>query len=271
MSTSNIGVDFANHNYAFTSFQTRYRTLCQEISLLERRKISQVLKKVKSFIMEYLVYVVTKDVKHTFIDSLNEIRMELERDIEFNRLCTIRDKSNTQEIYFNQRFYYYFVRLCRILGLFGDELSSSLNANRTDRKKVVKYSTNQPFFEQFTYYKGEASLKLSDFNIRSFKDSFCHFIGFYFAYYLFIDDSTRFSCEKVFSQILSIYLNENILKLCLEVPNSINNDKRTLLSNIDFELHNALTNIFFRVNKSYSEYGIMPRVEEPIYIDTTGI
>lgn len=271
MSSSNITIDFANHNYIFDMFQTQYRKLCEEISQEKRRNVGQVLKKVKSFIMEYFTYIVNKEVKATFLDSINDLRKELLEDKEFSKLCLIKDKSISQEMYFNERYYYYFIRICRVLGLYGDELSGSLNVNRTDRKKLLKYTNNHAFFEQFAIYKSNCSIAIADFSINKFKDSFCYFIGFYFAYYLFIDDTSRFICEKVFSGILSVYLSQEILKNSLKKKSELSDTMRNELENIDFELHNSLTNIFFRVNHSYSEYGLMPRVQTPIYIDTTGI
>ena len=158
----------------------------------------------------------------------------------------------------------------KIIGVFGDELSKTFMPNKTDREKLFRYWNNNSFFEQFTLYKSLAAEKISSFSIKEFKDGFSFFIGFYFAYYLFIDEKSRYLCENIFSNILNIVLDKEILNLIITV-NSLSGVRLRLFKKIDYDIHNGLNNIFFRCNYSYSLYGIMPRMEEKILIDRTAI
>lgn len=268
---SSITVNFANLNYAFMKFSEQYRNLCQNISTEKRRHLTKSFKKANSFIFEYLSFVERKELREEFLSSLNKLKEELFNDTEYTHLCSIRKKSMTESISFNQKYYGYIVRVLKLVGLFGDELSKTFMPNTSDREKLFKYSNNNSFFENFTQYKSHAAEHLSNFNIRDFKDSFSYFLGFYFAYYLFIDERSRFLCEKIFSNLLNIYLNRTVLKLVFKNPNELSIDNKEELKEIDFKLHEGLNYNFFRCNYSYSSYNILPRIEKKLLVDRTAI
>jgi hypothetical protein len=43
------------------------------------------------------------------------------------------------------------------------------------------------------------------------------------------------------------------------------------MKDIDNKIHDALLSIIFRLNYTYSQYGIMPRIENKVTIDRTTI
>lgn len=268
---SSITVNFANLNYGFMKFQEQYKNLCQIISTDDREHLIKSFKKAGSFIFEYLSFVERKELRDEFNNTLINIKETLFKDEEYLYLCNIKQKSHSQAITFNQKYYFYLVRILKLVGLFGDELSKTFMPNTSDREKLFRYSNNNSFFEQFTYYKSLTAEKISNFSIREFKEGFSYFLGFYFAYYLFIDEQSRFLCEKIFSNILNIVLTREILNLIVKRNIDLSNENKSILRDLDFKIHEGIDNIFFRCNYSYSSYNILPRVEKKLLLDRTAI
>lgn len=270
-SDSSVTVNYANLNPAFMKFQEQYKNLCQNISTNKKRNIIKSLKMTSSFYFEYKIYVISKELRDKFDRYLLRLKKELYSDEVFTKLCGVKKKSPNESIIFNQKYYYYLVKIAKAIGMLGDELSRTFMPNKTDRQKLIKFWNNNSFFEQFTHYKSLTADKIANFTLRDFKDSFSYFMGFYFAYYLFIDEKSRHICEKVFSNILNIFLNKEILNLVVSDFNSLSSDKKIKFNEIDFILHDGINRIFSRCNYSYSAYGIMPRIQQKVLIDRTAI
>lgn len=267
---SSVTVNYANLSYAFMKFQEQYKTLCQEISEEKKTKLLKSFKKANSFMFEYLAFIKSKEYRDYISNHLNKIYKELYFDEEYSKLCKTSNKSPSELILFNQKYFYYLIKIFKLIGNYGDELSKTFMPNKTDREKLFKYWNNNSFFEQFTFYKSNASTEIANFELLDFKKSVSYFLGFYFAYYLFIDERSRFLSEKIFSNILNIYLNRDIQNLIL-YKRELSNEKKELLKKIDYTIHNGLNNIFFRCNYSYSSYGVMPRMEQKTLIDETSM
>lgn len=270
-SKSSITVNYSNLGYAFMKFQEQYRNLCQEISTGSRRHLLKSFKKADSFIFEYLSFVERKELRDIFTASLKKLEQDISNDDEYTSLCNNSQKNATQAISFNQKYYVYVIRILKIIGLFGDELSKTFMPNTSAREKLFKYSNNTSFFEQFTVYKSNTAEKISNFNIKEFKDGFAYFVGFYYAYYLFIDERSRFLCEKIFSNILNIFLSREVLNLIVKRKIDLSKDNLRILKDLDLKVHEGLNYIFFRCNYSYSLYNILPKVEKKLHIDRTSI
>lgn len=268
---SSITVNHSNLNYGFGNFQTRYKNLCQNISNAEVKELVNSIKKVNSFIFEHLYFVESKELRDIFTSRLEKLKNEVFEDSEYQTLCARKDKSSSNKITLNEKYYSYIVRLLKLVGLFGDELSKTFMPNISDRTKIIRYSNNNSFFEQFTLYKSITAEKLSEFSISKFKSSYTNFLGFYFAYYLFIDVKSRSLCEGIFSNVLNVYLNRTVSNLIMTRPNDLTSENRLELKKLDYKLHEGLNHIFFRCNYSYSSYNILPKVEKKLLVDRTAI
>ena len=270
-SKSSVTVNFANHSYTFMKFQEQYKNLCQSISENKKKDMTMSIKRLRSFMFEYLPFNKSREMRERFTRNLNKLSEDIEDDKEYLKLSHLQIKTTDQQIQYNQKYYQYLVRTFRVVGAFGDELSKTFMPNMSDREKHFRYSNNNSFFEQFTYYKSLTSEKLAEFSLRKFNDTFAYFLGFYFAYYLFIDEKSRYLCEGIFRNILNIVLNRDVTRLMLQPYDELTTEKLSKTRDLDFNLHDGLNHIFFRCNYSYSEYGIMPKIEEKVNIDTTGI
>lgn len=267
--SSDIRVTFANLNYAFIKFQEQLKNLCQSVSDNDKKDVYKSFKKVKSFIYEYLNYVKEEQIRVQIINSLDRINKDIMEDREYLELS--KSDNLNDKILFNQKYYSYLTRMFRALGIFGDDLSSTFMPTKSDRQKLLKYTNNNPFFEHFTFYKSSVSERLSEFNIFNFKLCFDYTLGFYYAYYGFIDEESRLLIDRVYSNILGVVLDHRILSLIIRGYKYLNQEEKLFIKDIDNQLHNALLNIFFRYNYSYSDYGIMPRMESKVIIDRTTI
>jgi hypothetical protein len=267
---SSVTVNYANLAYAFMKFQEQYKTICQEISQAKRTALIQSFKKANSFVFEYLAFIKSKEFRDYLITYLEKLHKEIYDDIEYEKVSHRRNKTPTEIITLNQKYFYYLIKIFKLIGTYGDELSKTFMPNKTDREKLFKYWNNNAFFEQFTFYKASVSAAIANFDLRNFKDGFSYFLGFYFAYYLFIDEESRHLSEKIFSNILNIYLNREIQTIIL-YPKDLSAEKKELLKDIDYNIHKGLNNIFFRCNYSYSRYGVLPRMEQKTLIDETSM
>lgn len=270
INNSDVEVNFSNHNYSFMSFHFQHKTNCEDLSKIKINELSIGLKKVRSYMYEYLPYVTSDEMKNYFISNLRKIKENLSKDKQYYKLSSLQTLSTSQKIELNKMFFNYLLKIFKLIGLFNDELSNSYLPNLSNRQKLLRYSNTNTFYEQFTYYKTEVSNKLSGFSLNNWKSVITYFIGFYFAYYLYIDEKSRVSCEKSFSLVLSLLLNSDIVKM-VENTNNLTPSKKEELRNIDFKLHDSLLNIFFRVNYSYSEYGIIPKITKKTIYDVTTI
>lgn len=266
---SSVRVNFANHNFVFRKFQDQYKNLCQDISKEKRNKIHKSLRRLKSFIFEYLAFISYKDFRFYITDNMKSLNLELNNDKTFTKLCDRANKTPNEAIVFNQKYYYYLIKIFRLIGIYGDELSRTFMPNKTDREKLFKYSNNNSFFEKFTIYKSETADIIANFTIRKFKVGFAYVLGFYFAYYLFIDEKSRLLCENVFSNILNIILHKDILNIMVLNYGTLGAEKRELLKDIDYKIHDGISHIFFMCNLSYSQYGVMPKIKQKMLIDKT--
>jgi hypothetical protein len=108
---SSVTVNFANLSYAFMKFQEQYKNLCQNISEEKMNAMPKNLKRLSSFIFEYLAFIKAKDMRTLFINHLDKINEELSADIEFIRLGKIPERTKQQSIVYNQKYYYYLIKL----------------------------------------------------------------------------------------------------------------------------------------------------------------
>jgi len=266
---TDIKVIFANLNYTFVVFQEKYKNVCQIVSESEKKNIYKSFKKIKSFIYEYLNYVREVQTREQIINALDRINRDIMKDTEYIKLS--KSKQLNDIIEFNHAYYNYLVRMFRVLGVFGDDLGSTFMPTKSNKIQLFSFSNANPFFEHFTFYKSTLSDKISDFNVFDFKTSFDYILGFYYAYYTFIDDGSRLMIDRVFTNILGIILDPHILSLIIRGWKNLQRDEKLFIKDMDNKLHDALLNIVFRFNYSYSQYGIMPRIENKITIDRTTI
>lgn len=268
-------VGFANHNFAYKRFQERLKNLCKEISSNDKSAFVSLdhnnIAITEPLIFEHLNNVNDSLMKKKIIRMLKNLSEEISNDLEYYKLCGIKKKTSKEIILYNQKYYLFLIELFEIIGVFGDLLSQTFMPRKGDRKKLLRYVNDMAFFENFIDYKAKASDKISTFSIYNFKESFGFFLGFYYAYYLFIDDRSRLLCENVLTNILNIVLSKKVLSLAIEKFELLSTKDQKFIRNINNELRYSINSVFYRCNCSYADFGILPKRYEKVLIDRTSI
>lgn len=282
--SKSIGVvNFANLNHEFTMFHQKHKDLCQSISGMESKQdqdlridsknIVEKLKHTKANIIEYFAYT-SRDFQKKVKEDMNNLMEDLIEDSEYEKLrVTPKGARRTpgQNVIFYQKYYKYIIKLFSIIGFYGDEMTTTFMPRKSDRQKMLKYSNQGEFYGQFTRYKTSVSRELGKFNIYKCHKTIIYLLGFYFAYYLFIEPESRKLCEEVFSNILSIVTDNKILSVLATGKEHLTGPQRGVMRDLDLKLQDGLLAIFARMTYSYSEFGVMPKLDKKILIDKTTI
>jgi len=275
--TRNKGMEvvFANHNFVYRKFQERLKNLCKKISTNDQSSFATLnnnnLAITEPLIFEHLNNIDSLMMKVRVKTLLKTLRTKINKDTEYFKLCGIKNKTSKEMISYNQKYYLYLIELFEIIGIFGDMLSQTFMPRKGDRQKLLRFVNDLAFFENFSEYKAKASDKISEFSIYNFKESFGFFLGFYYAYYLFIDDRSRLLCENVLTNILNIVLNKKVLSLAIENFELLSTKNQMFIRETNNQLRLALNGVFYRCNCSYSDFGILPKKYEKVLIDRTSI
>lgn len=265
-----VEVNSANQIPIFSKFQEHYTNVCKRMGENDKHELEKTLKLVKSFVFEYLPFIYTGDLREHFYKLVNQVKEDVMNDKEFQKLNLTPNKSTMELLTHNQKYYEYVVRLYRIVGMFGDELSKTFMPNKTDRDKLLKFSYNNAFFDYFATYKNQTAYSVANFNLISFKEGITAILGFYYAYYLFVDEMSRSLIEKVFSHIFNIVLNKKILILII-ANKELSPEKIETLKLMDSKMHDSVSMIFFRCSFSFSQYNVLPKIQHRVLIDRSTI
>lgn len=263
-----ISLTFVNYNYAFRNFYEHYEDLC--IKLSEKNllsDISEIGTLISSFIYEYDYTIKDEVLRFQFRDKLRKITQLMQNDEEIVKILNNDKDLISNRLKFYRKYYNYFIMYLELLGSFAFELTSTFMPNTNIQKKLLRFSNNQAFFEKFSHHKKIVLEGLSNFRISNFNEAFNKLIIFYFAYLLFINEQDRGLLNKIFSNILSIYLSDETFK-------HLHNDSLTIsqvqfIKGIAYEIHQALLFCNSKMNVSFSNYDVLPKIQKKIYIDKT--
>jgi hypothetical protein len=136
------------------------------------------------------------------------------------------------------------------------------------QRKMIKYSNNQLFFEKLIEYKKEVMQKIATFNIIQFRETFNVFLTYYFAYRLFILENDRIVIDEMLTLALSKVLNVKTLKVLIAYPNLTELDAK-YIDHAEQQMDTIFLFCNGIINDSFSKYGILPKINEKIYVDRT--
>ncbi len=264
-----VEIDFVNLNYEFNEFQQQYIRICKDLTNIKFKDMvkikSNFLKKINPFIYPYLNYVSSDEVKKQFLEKIENIKyIKKYSKLLSKQNITINDKLNIYDLYFKIIKYIF-----KIIGDFADELTISFMPGKSDRKKMLPYSNNNPFFDYFTKYKSSITRDLEEFDVRNWNKHISKLMGFYYAYYPYIDVGSRIEIEDLFQDIINLLLIENIFKVIKKETSNLNSNEKILIKEIDEQVHRSLNIIFSRCTLSFSQFGVMPKIRKKKYFDTT--
>lgn len=266
--TGSVGLTFVNYNYAFANFYENYKNQC--IILSEKTKLHElrdIKKIISAFIYEYDYTIRNRTQRIYYSQELKNIKERMDND---ETLLNIMSKdfsilANKMEYYI--KYYEYFLLYLSLMGKFTSELTVTFMPNTNIQKKLIKFSNNQAFFEKFTQHKKLILDTLVEFNIRQFIKNYNRIVTFYYAYNLFINNEDRQFLDQMFSLILSIFLSkDNLSLIILENPST---SQLKALRHTELLIHNALLYCNSKMNQSFSNYDVLPKLQNKIYFDRT--
>lgn len=263
-----VGLTFANYNYAFTSFYEQYKNLCLKISEnTELKDLNQVRKIISTFVYENEYTIEDRKKREVYRSMLLDLKNKADADTELKAAFNKDLDYTTNKIHYKRKYYEYFLDYLKILGNFVSELTSTYMPNTNLQRKLLKFSNNQLFFEKFTQHKEKVIESLSEFSVRKFTESFNMIVTFYFAYSLFINEQDKLILNEMFSHSLTYYLSNETLQLILKDDVSYN--ESITISKIESGLHRIILFCLSVMNQSFSNYDVLPKLRNKVYIDKT--
>lgn len=263
-----IGLTFANYNYAFNSFYEQYKQLCLKISENTQLKdMIEIRKAISTFIYENEYTIDDIDKRNHYRQNLLDLKTRADNDVDLKAALNKDLEYTTNKIQYRKKYYEYFLRYLLILGDFISELTTTYMPNTNIQRKLLKFSNNQMFFEKFTQHKEKVLESLSSFSIRNFTESYNMLVTFYFAYSLFINEQDRITLGKMFSYALTYYLDTDTLQLLAKDEPSF--EQKFKIAKIESGLHRVLLFCLSLMNQSFSDYDVLPKLKNKVYIDKT--
>ena len=263
-----VGLTFANYNYAFTSFYEQYKNLCLKISENTQLKdIKQVRKIIMTFVYENEYTIDDKEKRKNYRERLLKLKNKSDNDPDLRKALVKDLDYTTNKIQYKHKYYEYFLDYLLILGDFVSELTTTYMPNTNLQRKLLKFTNNQMFFEKFTHHKEKVLEALSDFDIKTFTESFNKLVTFYFAYSLFVNEQDKLILKEMFSCILTYYLSEENLQIISK--DEPTNEQMVRISKMEAGFHRALLFCLSLMNQSFSNYDVLPKLQNKVYIDKT--
>lgn len=263
-----VGLTFANYNYAFNSFYEQYKKLCIEISeKTELKDLVQIRKVIATFVYEHEYAIDELEKRSKFQNQLANLKALADNDSDLKSALTKDLDYTTNKIQYRRKYYEYFLQYLLILGDFVSELTSTFMPNTNLQRKLLRFANNQVFFEKFTQHKEKVVESLADFDIRRFTDSYNKLVTFYFAFSLFINEHDKTILSRMFSYILSYYLSKDTLQLIAKDDPSI--EQAVMISKLEAGLHKSLLFCLSIMNQSFSNYDVLPKLQNKVYVDRT--
>jgi len=263
-----VGLTFANYNYAFSSFYDQYKKLC--ITISEKEKLEDLIgirKAITTFIYENEYTLEEKEKRINYHLKLQKIKNKADEDYDLKKSLTKDLDYMRNIIIYRRKYYEYFLEYLSILGEFVSELSSTYMPNTNLQRKLLRFSNKQLFFEKFTQHKEKVIESLVDFNIRKFTIAYNQLITFFFAYSLFVNEQDKAILNDMFSYALSYYLDHDNLRLISKPDPSP--DQTIKINKIESGLHKVLLFCLSVMNQSFSNYDVLPKLRNKVYIDRT--
>lgn len=266
--SKDIQVTFTNYNYSFEAFYSQYKEVC--LSIIDNKNLIDNIREVTLFFYEYDYSISDMAKRQYYHSSLKKLKDEIAKNKILELMNSNKGKGVDKR---NENLKIYFIYLIKVLDLLSEfvaELTSSFMPRTNLQKKKIRYANNQLFFQKFGEVKKIVLENLSTFKITEFVKPYKSFLVYYYAYSLYVDDIRKKQVSKHLSLALSYYCNKDLEGIFKKYPSISENDKR-LFRKVSDSIMDCLSVSNSILNQSFSNYGILPKLNEKVLIDTTGI
>lgn len=266
---SQAEVFFKNYNFTYQAFFNAYYRL--GIDIIESRSILDINGFIFSFISTYNFAIPDNDKKDYFLETIYKYNIEIKNNEELQKVKKImslnidsfRDKINYYEIY-----YTYLIKHLMLLGDFSEQMTYTFMPSKESQSKYIGYINNTPFFESITAIHKHVAQNIKTFQITSFIETYNSIIVYYYMYYLFIEETKKEMLDKMFSIVLSEMINKQTTQILKKHPN-FNKEDKIFIENLEQTMFIQINHINSKINESFSNFEIFPKIKKRIYIDKT--
>ena len=266
---SHTSVYFKNYNFTYEAFFNSYNRLA--IDIIEARSILKINNLIFSFISTYNFGIPDNDKKEYFIETIYKYNVEIKNNADLNkvkRVMSLNVDSFKDKIKYYEIYYRYLIRQLMLLGEFSEYMGYTFMPSKEKHAKYIGYTNNTQFFECITDIHKRVANSIKNFQLTSFVETFNSVIVYYYIFYLFIEESKRDTLEKMLSIVLSEMVNSKTTLILSKYPNYNQSDK-IFIDRIEHEMFMQINHINGKINESFSNFEIFPKIKKIIYIDKT--
>lgn len=266
---SQTTVYFKNYNFTYEAFFNSYNKLAMDI--IGSRSILQINNLIFSFISTYNFGISDNEKKEYFIETIYKYNIEIKNNEELNKVKRVmalnvdnfKDKINYYDIY-----YKYLIKQLILLGEFSEHMGYTFMPSKERQSRYVGYVNNTQFFECITAIHKQVAQNIKDFQITAFVQTYNSLVVYYYIFYLFIEESKRDMLENMLSIVLSEMINPKTISILKKHPH-LNRDNRRFIQDLEHNMFMQINHINSKINESFSNFEIFPKIKRRIYIDKT--
>lgn len=276
-----------NHKLEFLRFFKSHKRLCDEISGLKYHVISNLsnekilinksnfglaIKKLNSFIIDYIHYI-EEYVKRNHIEKeFDELENEFNNDDEY--MWFIKNDSNlsiSNQIMFNKKYVYYLRRTFNVSHLLSQYLQNSLNIASREIIKNIQFVDYDGFFNNLSAYREEVSNDLSNLKFSSLFDNYKKLMGYFYTYRYLINKREQKHIVDLLDMIYNYLTLEDVIKFIISVNSDgdVNLTKAKGMREEFIIIRNAFNKVYYLCNYSLSLKNILPKSNKQLLIDNT--
>jgi hypothetical protein len=263
-----VFIGYSNYKTILGYFYENYKDICFKISAKTNiNELNEVRVLITTFIYDSDYGIRDQSKIQNYRKKLKDLLLEWNDDKEIKNTMG-RDLSIiTNKIQYQVKYYQYFLKYLSLLGSFTSELTETLMPNTNVQKKYLRFFSTEVFQNKFLEHRKYVVDALSQFKLSEFSICFNKLITFYSAYSLFINQADKVLIDKLFTYLISYYLNwENLNTLGQSNPSNSQHDFLTHNSQV---LSEALLFVNSLLNASFSSLDILPKIETKVYNDRT--
>jgi hypothetical protein len=267
--SSNTALYHKNYNFTYQAFFESYNSLASEI--IKARSILKINNLIFSFISTYNFGIVDTEKKEYFIETIYKYNIEIKENKELKKVNEVMDLNIgdfQDKIKYYDIYYFYMIKQLTLLGEYSEYMGYTFMPQKDKQSRYVGFVNNTQFFECITALHKQVANNIKSFKLSYFVQTFNAVVVYYHLFYLFIEESKRESLESMLSIVLSEMLNKKTAKILSNYPH-FNKAEERYISNLQHSMFIQFNYINSKINESFSNFEIFPKIKRRVYIDKT--
>jgi hypothetical protein len=277
-----------NHKLEFLRFFKSHKRLCDEISGLKHHKISNLdnklilidrvtfiyaVRKLNSFIIDYLHYVGESVKRDHVMSEFYKLESDFDGDGEYQGFVKKWDNLSVgKNILFNKKYIYYLKRTFDVSYLMSQYLQNSLNIASREIVKNIQFVDYDGFFNNLSVYREEVANDLSNLKFETLYSNYKKLMGYFYTYRYLINKREQNHILGLLNLIYDYIILDNVVKYIILVNTGGSDISPSKVKDMCMELiiiRNSFNKIYFLCNFSLSLKNILPKSKKEVLVDNT--